>query len=102
MTGAVFREPQGATFDELGGFDEVFAHDYQDVDFCLRAVERVRSVVHTPSAELPGSSSASGSSERRRTRLEVALFRERWAPHSWSATPTTTRTSRGSAWTTEP
>ena len=36
-----------STFTELGAFDEIFAHDFQDVDFCLRAVKtRVSDRLH--------------------------------------------------------
>jgi len=51
VTGAamVFRK---AVFDELGGFDERFAVDYNDIDFCLRSIEAGYRVVQTPAAVL--------------------------------------------------
>lgn len=39
-------------FNELGGFDEVLANSYQDVDLCLRILEEGRKVVYTPYAVL--------------------------------------------------
>ena len=77
VTAAVFATRR-STFDELGGFDEVFAHDYQDVDFCLRAVTSGRRVVYTPFAELVHHE---GATLKRTVQDpgEVALFRERWA-----------------------
>jgi GT2 family glycosyltransferase len=77
VTAAVFATRR-STFDALGGFDEAFAHDYQDVDFCLRAVASGRRIVYTPFAELVHHEGAT----LRRTAQdpgEVALFRERWA-----------------------
>ena len=65
------------TFEELGGFDEVFAHDYQDVDFCARLGASGYRVVYTPHAEFvhfEGKSLTRG----RDFRAEDALFRERW------------------------
>ncbi len=77
MTGAVFASRK-SIFEELGGFDEAFAHDYQDVDFCLRAVASGRRVVYTPFAEL---THFEGATLKRSEQdpAEVALFRERWA-----------------------
>ena len=77
VTGAVFATRR-STFAEVGGFDEVFAHDYQDVDFCLRAVRRGYRIVYTPFAELVH---FEGTSLTRTAQdpAEVALFRERWA-----------------------
>lgn len=51
VTGAVmaFRK---SVFDELGGFDEGFAIDYNDVDLCLRCIEAGYRVVQVPAAML--------------------------------------------------
>ncbi len=77
VTGAVFAT-RLSTFADVGGFDEVFAHDYQDVDFCLRAARRGYRIVYTPFAELVH---FEGTSLERTAQdpAEVALFRERWA-----------------------
>jgi GT2 family glycosyltransferase len=77
VTAAVFATRR-STFDELGGFDEAFAHDYQDVDFCLRAVAGGRRIVYTPFAELVHHE---GGTLKRTAQdpAEVAMFGERWA-----------------------
>jgi GT2 family glycosyltransferase/glycosyltransferase involved in cell wall biosynthesis len=41
-----------AVLEELGGLDLQFAVDYNDIDYCLRAVDRGYRVVYTPYAEL--------------------------------------------------
>jgi len=41
-----------AVFDEIGGFDELLGLDLNDIDFCLRAVERGYRIVYEPLAEL--------------------------------------------------
>jgi GT2 family glycosyltransferase len=76
VTGAVFAMRR-RVFEELGGFDEVFAHDYQDVDFCARLAANGYRVVYTPHAEFvhfEGKSLTRG----RDFREEDALFRARW------------------------
>jgi GT2 family glycosyltransferase len=51
VTGAVmtFRK---SVFDEVGGFDERFSVDYNDVDFCLRLIQAGYRVVYEPAANL--------------------------------------------------
>jgi GT2 family glycosyltransferase len=39
-------------FDEVGGFDERLAIDFNDVDFCLRVRRQGYRIVFTPHAEL--------------------------------------------------
>ncbi len=39
-------------FDQMGGFDEFFRVDYNDIDFCLRCVAKGYRVVYTPYARL--------------------------------------------------
>lgn len=77
VTGACFAARR-AFIEKLGGFDEQFAIDYNDVDFCLRAVDRGYRVVYTPFAELYH---FEGVSIRRKAQdpAEVELFRKRWA-----------------------
>ena len=70
-------------FDEVGGFDERLAVEFNDTDFCLRVLQRGYRNVYVPHATLvhhesksrgtnePSSMSAQKSSGR-------ALFRERW------------------------
>jgi hypothetical protein len=39
-------------FEELGGFDEALAVDYNDLDFCIRLRKKGYLIVWTPFAEL--------------------------------------------------
>ena len=39
-------------FEQLGGFDETFPRDFNDVDYCLRVRRSGLRVVYTPDAEL--------------------------------------------------
>ena len=69
-----------SVFDEVGGFDEAFRTDFNDIDYCLRARERGYRVVFTPVAELYHFEGASfGSRERIVNMHEVSLFASRWA-----------------------
>jgi len=43
---------RASVFRELGGFDEVYAVGFNDVDFCLRLHESGYRVLYTPNAEL--------------------------------------------------
>ncbi|UJW81810.1 methyltransferase domain-containing protein [Hydrogenophaga sp. SL48] len=51
VTGAVMAYRKDF-FDQMGGFDEVFRVDYNDIDFCLRCVKAGYRVVFTPHAAL--------------------------------------------------
>lgn len=51
VTGAVMAYRK-AVFDELGGFDEIFRVDYNDIDLCLRCIQKGYRVVFTPWAQL--------------------------------------------------
>jgi GT2 family glycosyltransferase len=64
--------------EATGGFDEQLAIDYNDVDLCLKAIERGYRVVYTPHAELVH---FEGTSLPRTTQnpREVRLFGEKWA-----------------------
>ena len=64
------------------GFDEAFAVDFNDVDFCLRAIQAGYRVVYTPFAELLH---FEGSSLQRKHQdpRELELFVHRWA--AWMA-----------------
>lgn len=71
---------RASVFDELGGLDDVFARDYNDVDFCLRARERGVRVAWTPYAHFihhEGSSIVRKSPAPQETRI----FQERWSSH---------------------
>jgi GT2 family glycosyltransferase len=64
------------TFEELGGFDTALRVSYQDIDFCLRAVQVGLRVVYTPFALLYHHESAS--TGPRLNEGEERIFRERW------------------------
>ncbi len=61
-----------------GGFDEEFAVDYNDIDFCLSAIEQGYRIVYTPYAELYHFERTS-LPRTKQDRKEVELFRNRWA-----------------------
>ena len=65
------------TFHAVGGFDERFAVDFNDVDFCLRLYRAGYRIVYTPFCEL---THFEGSSLKRTSQneREVALFKARW------------------------
>jgi GT2 family glycosyltransferase len=64
--------------EKAGGFDERFTTDFNDVDFCLRVIQKGYRVVYTPFAELYH---FEGTSIKRKVQdpAEVALFTSRWA-----------------------
>lgn len=64
-------------FDELGGFDTVFARDFNDVDFCLRAGQQGYRVAWTPYAHFTHHEGAS-IVRKKADPHEHALFSERW------------------------
>lgn len=64
-------------FDELGGFDTVFARDFNDVDFCLRAGQQGYRVAWTPYAHFTHHEGAS-IVRKKADPHEHELFSERW------------------------
>lgn len=64
-------------FDELKGFDETFARDFNDVDFCLRAHQAGHRIAWTPYAHLTHHEGAS-MARRKADPRESAMFTERW------------------------
>ena len=68
----------GGVFDALGGFDESFAKDFNDVDFCLRAGEMGHRVAWTPYAHFIHHEGVSIVRRRPDTR-EWERFATRWA-----------------------
>ena len=64
--------------EKAGGFDEQFETDFNDVDFCLRVLQKGLRIVYTPYAELYH---FEGTSIKRKIQdpREVALFNSRWA-----------------------
>ena len=66
-------------FDEVGGFDERFALDFNDVDYCLRVRERGYRVVSTPFAQLYHFEGATfGSRQHIVNPDEIRALSERW------------------------
>jgi len=64
-------------FEAVAGFDEAFAFDYNDVDYCLRVRARGYRVVFTPHARLWHHEFATR--EPRMLSHERSLFHRRWA-----------------------
>jgi GT2 family glycosyltransferase len=84
-------------FDALGGFDERFATDFNDVDYCLRVRAKGLRIVATPFARLYHFEGATfGSREHVVNPAEVALLSERWGSviaHDPYYNPNLTRTA---------
>ena len=57
-------------FEQLGGFDETFPIDFNDVDYCLRVRQSGLRVVYTPHAELVHYESGT-SGQRTQAGLEI-------------------------------
>ncbi|MCY3024422.1 MAG: glycosyltransferase, partial [Planctomycetota bacterium] len=74
VTGACLMT-RADVFRALGGFDERFHLNYNDVDYCLRAVSSGRRVVCTPYAQCYHHESVSKAGVFPE---ELARFRERW------------------------
>ena len=77
VTGAALMTTREA-FDRLGGLDEAWPKDYQDVDFCLRLRQHGLRVTYTPYAQLVHHESAS-LVRSAPDPGDTALFRLKWA-----------------------
>jgi GT2 family glycosyltransferase len=66
--------------EALNGFDVRFPIDYNDIDYCLRAVERGYRIVYTPYAELYHFEGQT-STRREASPQSTQLFRQRWAKY---------------------
>jgi O-antigen biosynthesis protein len=66
-----------AVFDEVGGFDEAFPIDFNDVDYCLRVRQAGYRIVYTPYAQLYHHESASFGA-RVQDPAGVEEMRRRW------------------------
>jgi GT2 family glycosyltransferase len=77
ITGAVFASRK-SVLDEVGGYDESLAIDFNDIDLCLRIGQSGRRIVYTPYCEL---FHFEGSSAKRTEAnpIERSLFLERWS-----------------------
>jgi GT2 family glycosyltransferase len=84
-------------FEALGGFDEQFATDFNDVDYCLRVRARGHRIVVTPFAQLYHFEGATfGSREHVVNPAEVKALSDRWADviaHDPYYNPNLTRTA---------
>lgn len=78
VTGACMMTPRALYFN-LGGYDEAFDLNYNDVDYCLRLIEAGYRNVVTPFAELWHYESVSRDNSGGVRADELALFRSRWA-----------------------
>lgn len=82
VTGACLLTKR-ALFDQLGGLDDSFEVDYNDIDFCLRLRELGLGIVYEPKAELYHYESVTrglnvGAAKAMRFRREVGYFAVRW------------------------
>ena len=66
--------------DAIGGFNEQLPVDYNDVDFCLSAIEHGYRVVYTPYAELYHFEAASIQQGAKNPR-DFGLFQKRWGTY---------------------
>jgi GT2 family glycosyltransferase len=83
LTGACFMV-RTEVFDQVGGFDELFGTEYNDVDFCLKVREAGYTNLYVPHCELYHYESISrghphSTSESYKKHVkEVNLFRKKW------------------------
>ena len=78
VTGAVMAYRK-EFFDRMGGFDEFFRVDYNDIDFCLRCVRAGYRVVYTPHALLYHFHNSSFKRKHDKS-AERQEFLSRWQP----------------------
>lgn len=76
VTGAAFATRQ-SLLNQIGGFDERFSLEFNDIDMCMRMRMLGYRIVYTPHAELTHFESASRGASYR-PGMEVALFLQRW------------------------
>ena len=79
VTGAMMAFRRGA-FDRVGGFDEEFPIDYNDIDFCLKLAEAGLRSVYTPFAMLRHFESRSAT-RLAADALDSQRFHARWAAY---------------------
>jgi len=71
----VFRRE---VFEEVNGFDEQFAINFNDTDFCLRLYRRGYRIIWTPYAKLYHLESGSRRYINDNAKKELSLFRKKW------------------------
>ena len=77
VTGACLMT-RAEVFREVGGFDEAFPLNYNDVDYCLRVRRAGYRVVYTPHAQLYHHESVTKDGVYAE---ELAAFHDRWGEH---------------------
>jgi glycosyltransferase involved in cell wall biosynthesis len=82
VTGACLMTP-AEVFQSVGGFDEDFPLNYNDVDFCLKVAATGRRIVYTPYAQLYHHESVSKAGVYPE---ELAAFKQRWG-EQWRHDP---------------
>jgi len=87
VTGACLMTAK-RVFKKLNGFDESLAVNFNDIDYCLRAIDEGLRVVWTPFAELFHYESKSrGSGDTERLFKESAAFSEKWVKYAETGDP---------------
>lgn len=76
VTGACFFTPKHV-FDEIDGYNEDLALDFNDIDYCLRAYEKGYRNIFTPYCELYHYENSTIRRDGQRQN-EVDLFRQHW------------------------
>ncbi|RYD18422.1 MAG: glycosyl transferase, partial [Lysobacteraceae bacterium] len=77
VTGAVFATRRGV-LEEIGGFDQGFSLEFNDVDLCLKIRTAGYRIVYTPFAEMTHSEKASRAASIPPGE-QVARFLSRWS-----------------------
>lgn len=77
VTGAALLTPR-ALYEDLGGMDELWGRDFQDVDYCLRVIESGLRICYTPYAHFLHHEAVS-LQRQAADPLDVARFRAKWA-----------------------
>lgn len=65
-------------FEEVGGFDERLAVNFNDVDFCLKVYEKGYRIIWTPYAELIHSESHTRGDNPSLAEKEMKIFKKKW------------------------
>ena len=76
VTGACLLTKK-SLLEKVGGFDEAFAIDYNDIDFCLKVLERGERIVFTPFCEMYHFESSS-IKRIAADELETKRFKSKW------------------------
>lgn len=78
VTGACLMTPR-AVFEAVGGLDESFPLNYNDVDYCLKVHQAGWRIVYTPDVELYHFERVRRDSHENLSAWELQQFQERWA-----------------------